>query len=194
MSRFNFSTLNLSKANFGKLNISNLTFGKFTFGKLKLAKVIAIAAMALSLASCTSVNSKVGGFLDLDTDLQLSFVVDKSVNPDDSKVSSPLIIRMYELKSTKAFENANFIDLYERDSEVLGKTMITQQSLKPIQPSEDSTARFVLSKGTKYIGLYAEFLQYEDAKYKVIIPVAETNVVSSTAKVQLFENKMIVLK
>ena len=167
---------------------------RLNISKLYFSKIIAIAAVAFSLASCTSVNSKVGGFLDLDTDLKLSFVVDKSINPDDSKVSSPLIIRMYELKSTKAFENANFIDLYERDVDVLGKTMITQQSLKPIQPNEDRTARFVLSKGTKYIGLYAEFLQYEDAKYKVIIPVAETNVVSSTAKVQLTENKMIILK
>jgi type VI secretion system protein VasD len=158
------------------------------------SKLLSIVTVALTLASCTSVNSKVGGFLDLDTDLKLRFVVDNSVNPDDSKVSSPLIVRMYELKSIKAFENANFIDLYERDSEVLGKTMITEQSLKPIQPSEDRTARFVLSKGTKFVGLYAEFLQYEDAKYKVIIPVAETNVVSSTAKVQLTENKMIILK
>jgi type VI secretion system protein VasD len=132
--------------------------------------------------------------LDLDTDLKLSFIVEKNVNPDDNKVSSPVIVRMYELKSTKAFENANFIDLYERDSEILGKTMITEQALKPIQPSEDSTAKFVLSKGTKYIGLYAEFLQYEDAKYKVIIPVAETNVVTSTAKVQLIDNKMVLLK
>jgi type VI secretion system protein VasD len=151
-------------------------------------------AVLLTLASCTSVNTKVGGLLDLDTDLKLSFIVEKNVNPDDNKVSSPVIVRMYELKSTKAFENANFIDLYERDSEILGKTMITEQALKPIQPSEDSTAKFVLSKGTKYIGLYAEFLQYEDAKYKVIIPVAETNVVTSTAKVQLIDNKMVLLK
>ena len=162
--------------------------------KSTLSKLVALTAVILTLASCTSVNTKVGGLLDLDTDLQLSFVVDKSLNPDDSKVPSPVIVRMYELKSTKAFENANFIDLYERDSEVLGKTMITEQALKPIQPNEGRTAKFVLSKGTKYIGLYAEFLQYEDAKYKVIIPVAETNVVSSTAKVQLTENKMIVLK
>ena len=162
--------------------------------KFKISKILFVAAIAFTLASCTSVNSKVGSLLDLDTDLQLSFVVDKSGNPDDSKISSPLIVRMYELKSTKAFENANFIDLYERDADVLGKTMITQQSLKPIQPSEDRSARFVLSKGTKFIGLYAEFLQYENAKYKVIIPVAETNVVSSTAKVQLFENNMILLK
>jgi type VI secretion system protein VasD len=159
-----------------------------------LSKLLCILTVALALSACSSVNSKVGGLLDLDTDLKLRFVVDKSVNPDDSKVSSPLIVRMYELKSIKAFENANFIDLYERDSEVLGKTMITEQSLKPIQPSEDRTARFVLSKGTKFVGLYAEFLQYEDAKYKVIIPVAETNVVSSTAKVQLIDNKMVILK
>jgi type VI secretion system protein VasD len=162
--------------------------------KFNVNKILYITAIVFSLASCTAVNTKVGSFLDLDTDLKLSFAVDKNVNPDDSKVSSPVIVRMYELKSTKAFENANFIDLYERDSEVLGKTMITQQSLKPIQPNENRTARFVLSKGTKYIGLYAEFLQYENAKYKVIIPVAETNVVSSTAKVQLFENKMVILK
>ncbi len=172
----------------------NLLINGITMIKSTLSKLVALAAVILTLASCTSVNTKVGGLLDLDTDLQLSFVVDKSLNPDDSKVSSPVIVRMYELKSTKAFENANFIDLYERDSEVLGKTMITEQALKPIQPNEGRTAKFVLSKGTKYIGLYAEFLQYEDAKYKVIIPVAETNVVSSTAKVQLTENKMIVLK
>jgi type VI secretion system protein VasD len=161
---------------------------------LKASKLFALVAVLLTLASCTSVNTKVGGLLDLDTDLKLSFIVEKNVNPDDNKVSSPVIVRMYELKSTKAFENANFIDLYERDSEILGKTMITEQALKPIQPSEDSTAKFVLSKGTKYIGLYAEFLQYEDAKYKVIIPVAETNVVTSTAKVQLIDNKMVLLK
>lgn len=162
--------------------------------KPSISKILLIVAMAFSLASCTSVNSKVGSLLDLDTDLKLRFVVNKSVNPDDSKIPSPLIVRMYELKSTKAFEDANFIDLYERDADILGKTMITQQSLKPIQPDEDSSTRFVLSKGTKFVGLYAEFLQYENAKYKVIIPVAETNVVSSTAKVQLFENNMIILK
>lgn len=158
------------------------------------SKILFIITIALSLASCSSVNSKVGGLLDLDTDLKLRFSVGSNLNPDDNKVSSPVIVRMYELKSTKAFENANFIDLYERDAEILGKTMITQQSLKPIKPNEDTTAQLVLSKGTKFIGLYAEFLQYEDAKYKVIIPIAETNLIDSTAKVQLFSNKMIILK
>ncbi|MCP4321111.1 MAG: type VI secretion system lipoprotein TssJ [Psychromonas sp.] len=162
--------------------------------KLKFLKTFYVSAMVLLLASCSVVNTKVGGVLDLDTDFQLTFVVEDNINPDDSKEPSPVIVRMYELKSTKLFENSNFIDLYERDVEVLGKSMITQQSLKAIKPSEARTANFVLSKDTKYIGLYVEFLQYEDAKYKVTIPIAQTNVVSSSAKVQISENTISILK
>ncbi|WP_193755508.1 type VI secretion system lipoprotein TssJ [Psychromonas sp. psych-6C06] len=158
-----------------------------------LTPIYAITMMVL-LSSCSAVNTKVGGVLDLDTDFQLSFVVDENINPDDNKVPSPVIIRMYELKSTKLFEKANFIDLYERDSEVLGKSLIGQQVLKAVQPSEQRTANFVLSKDTQYIGLYVEFLQFENAKYKVTIPIAQTNVVSSSAKVQLSENTISILK
>lgn len=157
-------------------------------------KFLCVSALAFTLFSCTAANTKVGGLLNLDTDFKLSFVVEKDVNPDDSKVSSPVIVRMYELKSTKEFENANFIDLYEKDTQILGKSMVTQLSLKAIQPGENSSANFVLSNGTQYIGLYAEFLQYEDAKYKIIIPIAQTNIVSSSAKVQLSGNRMILLQ
>ncbi|PKG38773.1 type VI secretion system lipoprotein TssJ [Psychromonas sp. Urea-02u-13] len=153
----------------------------------------AVIAMLL-LTSCSAMNTKVGGVLDLDTDFQLSFIVEDNINPDDSKVPSPVIVRMYELKSTKLFEKANFIDLYERDAEVLGKSMIAQQALKAIKPGEERTENFVLSKDTQYIGLYVEFLQFENAKYKVTIPIAQTNIISSSAKVQLLDNTISILK
>ncbi|WP_415226557.1 type VI secretion system lipoprotein TssJ [Psychromonas sp.] len=157
-------------------------------------KFLCLSAIAFTLFSCTAANTKVGGLLNLDTDFKLSLIVEKDVNPDDSKVSSPVIVRMYELKTVKEFENANFIDLYEKDTEVLGKSMVTQQSLKPIQPGENSVADFVLSSETQYIGLYVEFLQYQDAKYKVVIPIAKTNIVSSSARVQLSGNRIILLQ
>lgn len=153
-----------------------------------------ITAMLMLLSACTAVNTKVGSVLDLDTDFALTFVVDDNINPDESNVPSPVIVRMYELTSTKLFENANFIDLYERDAEVLGKGLIGQQVLKAVKPGETRLSRFVLSKDTKYIGLYVEFLEFENAKYKVTIPIAQTNVVSSSAKVQLSENTISVLK
>ena len=157
-------------------------------------KILFITFFVTLLTACSAANTKVGSLLDLDTDFKLSFIADADINPDDANVSSPVIIRMYELKSTKQFKNANFIDLYERDTEVLGKSMITKQSLKAIKPSEKNERSFVLSKEAAYIGLYVEFLQYEDAKYKVTIPIEQTNVISSSAKVQLIGNRIVILQ
>ena len=162
--------------------------------KCNLMKIFYTTIAMLLLTSCSAVNTKVGGVLDLDTDFQLSFVVEQNINPDDNKIPSPVIVRMYELKSTKLFKKANFIDLYERDSEVLGKSLIAQQVLKAIKPGEQRKANFVLSKDTQYIGLYVEFLQFNNAKYKVTIPIAQTNIVSSAATVQLSENTISILK
>ena len=157
-----------------------------------IIKYIVFSLAFLASTSCTTINTKVGGLLNLDTDLKLTFVVDADVNPDDNKTPSPLFVRMYELKSPKMFNKANFIDIYERDSEVLGADMIDKQRLKHIRPGETREASFVLNKDTKYVGLFAEFLKYKDSKYKLVIPVAQTNVVSSSATIQLSGNRLII--
>ena len=154
-------------------------------------RVFTIVLLLIANVACTTVNSKVGGFLNLDTDLELAFRVDADINPDDSKTPSPLFIRMYELKSTKMFDKANFIDLFERDSEALGADMVAKQKLKRIKPGEGREENFVLNKETKYIGLYAEFLRYKNAAYKVIVPVVQNNVVGTSAVIQLSGNRMI---
>jgi len=140
--------------------------------------------------SCTTINTKVGGFLNLDTDLSLTFIVDADINPDDKKIPSPLIIRMYELRSPNMFKKSNFIDIYEKDAEILGADMIAKKRLKYMEPGETRETSFVLSNETKYVGLYAEFLEYKDAEYKLVIPIAQTNVISSSAEIRLSGNKM----
>jgi type VI secretion system protein VasD len=89
------------------------------------------------------------------------------------------------------FNKANFIDIFERDAEVLGADMVNKQRLKHVRPGEIRETSFVLSEETKYVGLYAEFLRYKDAKYKLIIPVAQTNVVSSSAKIKITSNRLV---
>jgi len=162
--------------------------------KHNIFNTLLITLFVSVLTACSTANTKVGGLFDLDTDFKLSVIADRDLNPDDADIPSPVIIRMYELKSTKLFKNANFIDLYERDTEVLGKSMVVKQALKAIKPNEKNERSFVLNKDTAYIGLYVEFLQYENAKYKVTLPVEQTNVVSSSATVQLSGNRIIVLQ
>ena len=122
-------------------------------------KVIFLTGIVLSLTACSSINSSVGGFFNMDTDLEIKFKVDADVNPDDDKKPSPLFVRMYQLKSAKMFNRANFIDLYEKDKDVLGADMLSKQKLHRIKPGESRSENFVLNKNTRYIGLYAEFLQ-----------------------------------
>lgn len=162
--------------------------------KSNLLKAIYVSSLVLFLVSCSAVNNKVEEVLELDSDFKLSFVVADDLNPDDSRVPSPVIIRMYELQDVKAFKKSNFIDLYERDIEILGESMLTRQMLKPIKPGQQSQSDFVLSKETRFVGLYVEFLQYENAKYKLTIPVEKNIKANAFAKVQLSGNTISLLK
>lgn len=158
---------------------------------MNVLRYFTLATFGLALAAtagCTSLNSKVGGVLKLDTDLTLTFLADTSINPDDKNRPSPLIIRLYELKSPQKFERANFLDLFERDSEILGPDMLAKQSLKRLKPGDERKDKFVLNPQTRYVGLLAEFLQYRDAKFKVVIPIAANNVVASSSTVRIAGN------
>lgn len=154
-------------------------------------KVMVLAGFVLLLPACSSINSSVGGFFNLDTDLEIKFKVDADINPDDDKKPSPLFVRMYQLKSAKMFNRANFIDLYEKDKDVLGADMISKRKLRRIKPGESRAENFVLNKDARYIGLYAEFLQYKKSSFKLLIPVVPTNVIGTSEDVLIAGNKLV---
>lgn len=160
-------------------------FGAKLFSSVKTISIILAIAV---ITACSSLNTKVGGMLNLKTDLVLGFVADADINPDEKNRPSPLFLRMYELKSTKQFERANFLDLYERDAEILGADLVAKQTLKRLKPGDERKDNFVLKPETRYVGLFAEFLQYKNAKFKIIIEIAPTNVIASSADIRLAAN------
>lgn len=157
-------------------------------------KLLFLPVMATVLASCTSLNGAVGSYFGMDTDLQVDFVVDADINPDESGKASPLFVRMYELKAPKMMSRADFIDIYERDKESLGEDMVTVHKLRRFKPGESRTEHYVLDKSANYVAFYAEFLEFKDAKYKVIVPVVANNVFQSVATVHISKNEILVEK
>ena len=151
-------------------------------------KGLLILTAAFLICGCTTVNREVGGMLNLDTDLKLEILADSDLNPDEGNNPSPVFVRLYELKSTAAFEGADFIDLYEDDAKVLGDSMVAKQELKRVIPNTLRNETFVLSDETKFVALFAEFYQFENAKAKVVFPVTESNVVRNVIGVKLSEN------
>jgi type VI secretion system protein VasD len=58
------------------------------------------------------------------TDLRLSIVVSDGVNPDERGRAAPIMVRIYELKSATAFENADFFTLQNDGKKVLGDDVL----------------------------------------------------------------------
>lgn len=153
-------------------------------------KWLACLLLAVTLSACQSINSGVGGYFGLDTDLTINFKVGADINPDERSKPSPLFIRMYEMQDTKMITKADFIDIYERDKEALGADMLAVQKLKRLIPGEDQVDHFVLGKKTLYVALYAEFLQYKNSDYLLIIPVTPNNVVATSITVEVSGNTL----
>ncbi len=151
----------------------------------RLVVAFVFLGMAFFMSGCSSSKSRVGGVLNLDTDLKLTFEVASDINPDDSSRPSPVFVRFYQLKSSTAFDKADFLDIYERDTEIFGGDIVNKQVLKPLLPGVARTESFVLEPGAKMIAVYAEFSQYPGSTYKVIFPVTENNVIKNKATIKI---------
>lgn len=158
----------------------------------KLLAIAGTVVVALCMG-CSDVDSKVGGVLNLDTDLKMEILVDSDVNPDEKGKPSPIYVRLYELKTSKLMEKSDFISLYERDMEVLGADLVARQELKRLIPGETRKERFVLSPDTQYVALFAEFFHYKKAKYKVIFPVKKNNIFRNAVEVRLSGSDIILV-
>ncbi|HED35857.1 MAG TPA: type VI secretion system lipoprotein TssJ [Gammaproteobacteria bacterium] len=154
-------------------------------------KWVFFAGIVLFLSACQSMNGAVGGYLGLDTDLRIVFNVDADINPDEFGKASPLFIRMYELQSKKMIRKADFIEMYERDKEMLGADLVVSHRLKRFKPGESREEPFVLDKKTRYVALYAEFFNFKGSKYKLIIPVVANNVIRNSVTIRVSGNELI---
>lgn len=153
-------------------------------------KLLFTLVAVMLLSACQSANKAVGTYFKLDTDLKVEFAVDADINPDEDGRASPLFVRMYELKTNKMIHKVDFIELYERDKEALGADIVNVHRLKRFAPGESRVENFVLDKGTNYVAFYAEFLDYENSKYKVVVPVVANNVFRTYAMVRLAGNTL----
>lgn len=140
--------------------------------------------------ACSSMSSQVGGVLNLDTDVKLQLLVSSDINPDEDERPSPIYLRLYQLKSDIAFKKIGFIDLYESDNEKLGSELVSKTELKPVAISGSREEQFVLESETQYIAIFAEFYQYKDAKYKIIMPITKNNILRNKFTVRIKNNQL----
>lgn len=151
-------------------------------------------ALAAVVSGCSSTRNPVGAAFNFDTNLRLLITAAADINPNHHSRSSPLIIRLYELKDASSFENADFVDIYERDEELLATSLLGRHFLKAVVPGEERQERLVLSPGTTHVGLFAEFAQYRGSGYKLVFPVTQHNVIRDLVNVSLTGTEMSLVR
>lgn len=127
--------------------------------------LLAGVSLSGSLSGCSMIG--LGG----PATLKASVAAGAQVNPDSRKRPSPVVVRVFELKSATLFEQADFISLFEKEQAVLGAELVSREEFV-LRPGETRPLNKPLSPDTKFIGVMAAFRELERARWRVIVPVA----------------------
>ena len=104
----------------------------------------------------------------------MTLVAGKDTNPDSSGRPSPVVVRIYQLKTDAAFKKADFLSLLDDDQKVLGVELISRDEFV-LDPAEQRSLEVVVANDTRFVGAFANFRDYRNAEWRVLVPAPRTN-------------------
>jgi len=106
------------------------------------------------------------------TTVQVHMVVSEQANPDLNERPSPIVIRIYELKSLGKFEEGDFYKLFENYDSLLGPELIVSEQYH-LKPGDVNIIKRTLSAETRYIAVTAAFRDINQAIWKDTIQLTD---------------------
>ncbi len=92
------------------------------------------------------------------------------INPSASRRPSPLLVRIYELKSVATFNSADFMSLYQGDQAALSADMLAKEEFV-LEPGETKTFAKTLAPDTRFIGVVAAYRDLNHAKWRSVVAI-----------------------
>lgn len=126
-------------------------------------RALSLMLLASSLAAC-------GGDAPKTTALKFRVQADDLINPNVNGDASPVVVRIYELKNTSAFDQASFFDLLDNDSAKLGTDLVAKREVE-VKPNDDLQFDRDTPIETRFIGVIAGFRTLDSAKWKSFSPI-----------------------
>lgn len=93
-----------------------------------------------------------------------------NLNPSVSRRPSPLLIRVYELKSASAFSAADFVSLYQRDQAELGAEMVSREEFT-LNPGDSRPLAKVAAAETRFLGVFAAYRDLDRASWRSVVAI-----------------------
>jgi len=98
----------------------------------------------------------------------MTLTASADTNPDATGRPSPVVVRVYQLKTDAAFKGAEFFALYDDDQKVLGPEMISRDEYV-LAPSERKTIDVAVSRDTRFVGAVAAFRDIRNAEWRGLV-------------------------
>lgn len=134
-----------------------------------------IIAIALAAAACAKAPPPqppamtIAAAADAKTKAAMTISASADANPDSSGRPSPVVLRVYQLKTDAAFSAAEFFPLFDEEQKVLGPELISRDEFV-LAPAEHRTIEVALSGETRYVGAIAAFRDIRNAQWRVLVP------------------------
>lgn len=129
---------------------------------------LALPLLALAIVLTTS------GFLfgggDKPIRIKGEITVSGDVNPGPDGAPSPVVLRIYQLRSAGVFQSADFFAIYDDEQATLGQGLIAREELN-LPPGATQEYEREFDKETKFIGVLAAFRDIEEASWRSVLEV-----------------------
>jgi type VI secretion system protein VasD len=99
----------------------------------------------------------------------MALAASADVNPNDQERPSPIVVRVYQLRTDGAFKSAAFVALYEDERMVLGQELIRRDEYQ-LKPGERRSIDVRLSNETRFVGAVAAFHRIGTAQWRALLP------------------------
>jgi type VI secretion system protein VasD len=109
---------------------------------------------------------------EVKTKSAMTLAASADTNPDANGRPSPVVVRVYQLKTDAAFKGAEFFALYDDDQKVLGPEMISRDEYV-LAPSEKKTIDVAVSKEARFVGALAAFRDIRNAQWRGLVVVPQ---------------------
>jgi type VI secretion system protein VasD len=107
------------------------------------------------------------------TKLLLKIEATASTNPDESGRPSPIKVRLYELKDSNNFAEADYFGLNTGDKTILGADMLGKDEFI-LRPGESRTIERTSHNQTTSLGILAAYRDLPNSTWRVIHPLKKT--------------------
>jgi type VI secretion system protein VasD len=106
------------------------------------------------------------------------------VNPDRTGRASPVVIRIYQLRTDAAFSAASFSELFEDEDKVLGAELISRDEYV-LAPQDSRTLNVFIAEETRFLGAVAGFRDILNAEWRVLIPAPKKGLAVAVERARL---------